>query len=123
MDTKIEKFIERLVEATKAKNLSWDKSERKNQFQTKLTSGTVRVEEWTGTDEQTGAEHEMVDLEIFNLKGERVDFYIFSKIEEPGNYQNVKWLHDVARRSYFQVDEFLDQLLGEVEAKKKPRPL
>lgn len=115
MDAKIAKLIDQLIQGTQDKTFTWEATEKKSAYRLKMDKGAVQVERWTGTDQQSEVDHDMIDITFLKPIGEKVDTYRFSDIDEPSDHAQLRILHEAARRNALKVDEALAGLFGEIE--------
>lgn len=113
MDAKIKSLIENLYTKTEKREANWERIGKKDQFILILDKGKVYI------DKLSTIKGEVVyQFTIMNINGDTIfNVNALKKNEfsvEPQDYDILKELHEVIKKSYFKVDETIDGLLGEI---------
>jgi hypothetical protein len=113
MDAKIKSLIENLYTKTEKREANWERIGKKDQFILVLDKGKVFI------DKILTIKAEVVyQFTIMNINGDTIfSVNALKKLEfsvERQDYDILKELHEVIKKSYFKVDETIDGLLGEI---------
>jgi hypothetical protein len=112
MDTKYKQIIALLIRKTENGRAIWRETSAKQQFSTKLESGTILIEPAFDKSENS----KIFILSILNDTGDRVFSLTVSPLKEKGDFNLVARLYDTIQRKHFKVDETLDSILDELKS-------
>ncbi|RYX81696.1 hypothetical protein EON73_04685 [bacterium] len=104
------KLIDKLKNKTVSKQAIWSKTSSDHEFKLELQKGAITVDNW---DENRTT---YVDLNIINENGDIIDRIYFAYADE--EYDMLLELHQMAKRSYFKVDEILKNIFYELDSNK-----
>lgn len=116
MEDKIRKLVDALITGTTNGKISWQVTERQDEYSTKLDNGAITVDLWDAFDEVEDP-ISLVDIAFLNILGEQVDRVVFGLVSDPHDFRRLAELHKLAKRSYLKIDATLDNMLGELERK------
>lgn len=113
-DNRIEELVKKLVEKTKRKEAVWDITSRDNEFILNFDKGDyITTDNWIS---ENG--YHSVDLNIRNEKGTSVYSITYNQLEDSENYGFLNNLHKVAKDSYFNVEDTLDDIFKDINSNK-----
>ncbi|MGH7451480.1 MAG: hypothetical protein ACREAE_03170 [Nitrosopumilaceae archaeon] len=109
---KYKQIIALLIRKTEAGRAKWRETSVKQQFSTKLESGTILIEPAL---DKTGNVTVFI-LSILNDTGDRVFSLTVSPLKEKDDFSLVSRLYDTIQRKHYKVDETLDSILDELKS-------
>jgi hypothetical protein len=115
MEDRIKKIVDSLTKGTKANKISWESTDRENEYCVKLQNGGITVDKWQNFSDGMQDDHELVDIAFLTKAGEVIERVVFEKEVDRQDYRLLADLHDIARRNHMRIDEQLDNILGELE--------
>ena len=107
---KNKELMEKLIKKTKSKDIEWRESTYSpNSFETHFLKGyiTVRL-----LESQFGT---IVDLLIYNNSGNEVLSNSYSEEFDHENYLLLRELYDLAKSSFYKIDETIEGILDELK--------
>lgn len=102
-------LIQKLVEKTKKKEVIWTKTSRDDEFKVSLSSGSITIDHWNDHVSQPS-----VDFAIRNENGDSIGYISFFKEEDLESYTIIRNLNNLARESYYKVDETIDSFFKQL---------
>jgi len=112
MDTKYKQIVALLIRKTADGRAKWRETSAKQQFSTKLESGTILIES-TLNKTDNGP---VFILSVLNDTGDRVFSLTVSPLKEKDDFNLVSRLYDTIQRKHYRVDETLDSILDELKS-------
>ena len=109
--SKEQQMIRLLVGKTEAGAASWTPTAEENEFITSVAGNTVSVKTVAGDPQGPD-----VVFAVLDEDGREVLSSVNGEGMEDVDYQILKLLHEMARRSAFKVDKTLDKIIQELES-------
>ncbi|MFH6963576.1 hypothetical protein ACHRVK_14370 [Flavobacterium plurextorum] len=106
-------LIGKLKTKIEANQAIWSRTSRDTEFKLELQKGAITVDSWE--DSTLGS---VVDLAIFNENGDIVDSVAAQINEDPEDYKVLLEIYELAKKSYFKVDETLKTIFDELDSPK-----
>ena len=102
-------LIEKLKAKTLEKKTLWSKSSSQDEFQIQLSRISITIKYIRGSYNSVST----VNLSLYNDSGEKIDSVDFE--DNSTTYDDAFELFNAVKRTYYKVDEVMDQLLNEIE--------
>ena len=116
MHPSIEKLVATLLQGTQNGTIEWEKTSRISEFRTSIKTGSITVDKWDWTHEETGATGTSADISVLNAAGEKIDTCV--GIDGTGtDFDKLAQLHETVRRKVLKVDETIESIFKELQAK------
>lgn len=112
-ESKVIEIIDKLVEKTSLKQAIWDITSKADQFVLNLGDSSITIEKW---EDNTMLHY--FTLIIRGSFGQLVYQISISNEENNDTYKRLKSLHEVAKSSYFKIDETLNDIFNKVNSDK-----
>ncbi len=112
-------IIEKLSEKTHSNLVEWNKSSGVDGFKLVLKVGSISIDKFFTSDENCW----IMDLTILNERGETIERYLKSQVEEVEGYNYLETFYSLVRRKYLKADETIKNLLDELDNKDLSQPL
>lgn len=103
-------LIDKLIQKTEEGQTVWRKAERDSAFRLNFRRGNIVIDHWTGDNNS-----ELVDMIIYNERGEKVDSLNFGDIAGQVEYSRLIELYNLVRRRYLRIEETIEGLLEELD--------
>ena len=109
-NNKYDTLINRLVDSTIKNQICWDKTIRQEEFKAEVSNYSINITRLSqGTFSIAKNNTDKYALSLFNEEGDMIDVIeIFTTDED---YQLAVNLYSEARRSFFKVEDVLDELI------------
>lgn len=106
-------LIKKLTEKSQAKLARWTKTSSSSAYQLILGNATIIVDNFIDRDLKSRAG----SIKVVNKQGEVVDEIIrYSTSAQKADYDQLKEIHVLAKRTYLRADETYDALLKELDS-------
>jgi hypothetical protein len=116
MEQKIIDLIRKLITKTNNKQAIWKITSRSSEFSLDLPSGKITIDQLSWFD-NLGSPFYSADFKIYNENGEEIYSSLYSKHENPDEYNLLDELHKTAKSSYYKVDEIVDSFIKKLDSK------
>lgn len=114
MDNKLITLITALTEKNLNNDTIWQKTSGNNEFKIQLNKATLTIDKW---DDEDGDNY---SLEIYNENGEKIQYLHSMESDESdqNNFETLMKLHNSVIKTYFKVEETIDNILNEITNNK-----
>lgn len=112
-DAKYIELIQKLIHRTINKQAIWNSTSRETEFILNLHSGSITIDSWVNDSFDN-----CIDFYIRNDKGIVIFSKLFNLSENPEEFHFLFNLHNVARESYFKIDDTVNGILKELDSDK-----
>jgi hypothetical protein len=114
MQSSIEKLVTTLLEGTKNGTIQWEQTARKTEFRTSISAGSITVDKWDWTHEESDETGTTADIAVFNKAGEKIDTCV---AYGGADFAKLAQLHEAVRRKVLKVDETIESIFKELQVK------
>lgn len=116
MIKKYQSLVDKLQNATADRKISWEPTSKGDEFKVNFGNSAVSVSRYeTFPDGIFGGNLTaklLAKLTLWDKDGNKIDEIITSKDEQISDYTSISNLYDTIRRSYYHVDEAIDDILN-----------
>jgi hypothetical protein len=114
-EERLKSLFAKLIEATRDGHLQWSPTADEAAFRVTFQSGNISIKKDEGYDPEEMQSYLNRSLSVFNEKGRLIEEYVPSYVE--ATIEEFDELFTLARRSAFNTDDVLAQLMGEIASK------